>query len=130
MGGRFTEHVGSKTTFRMLNHQRSTTACCRGKLPENYTTHDPVTVLLWHPGAQTDIAESCQRFYPRNRVVGLSRGFILKVGASDEDEGTTKPMRFSPDHCVYRQESQKGGGRARVRGFASMVTLACCGGGR
>jgi hypothetical protein len=64
----------------MLNHQRSTTACCRGKLPENYTTHDPVTVLLWHPGAQTEIAEACQSFYPRNRVVGLSRGFILKVG--------------------------------------------------
>jgi hypothetical protein len=47
--GGFTESVGSKTTFRMLNHQRSTTGCCRGKLPENSTNSNPITVVFMNP---------------------------------------------------------------------------------
>mmetsp|Transcript_14230 Transcript_14230/g.30469 ORF Transcript_14230/g.30469 Transcript_14230/m.30469 type:complete len:409 (-) Transcript_14230:74-1300(-) len=74
----YEEHVGRKTTFRVLNHQRSTTGCCRGKLPENSTNNNPITVLLWHPGAQEEIATECKKRYPDNKVVGLSRGFIQK----------------------------------------------------
>jgi len=74
----FTEHVGSKTTFRVLNHQRSTTGCCRGKLPENKTNSDPISVVLWHSGGQEEIATACRGHYPDNKVIGLSRGFVLK----------------------------------------------------
>lgn len=75
------EHVGKRTTHRMLNHGRSITGCCRSKLPENSTHHAPITVLLWHPGGQDEIASECRTRYPANAVLGLQRPVIGRMVA-------------------------------------------------
>ncbi|KAK3243684.1 hypothetical protein CYMTET_46680 [Cymbomonas tetramitiformis] len=75
----YNEHVGKRTTHRMLNHGRSITGCCRSKLPENTTHHEPITVLLWHPGGQDEIASECRTRYPANVVLGLQRPVIGRM---------------------------------------------------
>jgi len=73
---KFSAHVGSRTTFRVLNNARSADACCSGKLPEG--KDKPIGLIMWYPAGQAEMKKKCKSKYPKHKVFQLSRSFITQ----------------------------------------------------
>jgi len=75
--GKYSPHVGSKTTLRVLNHQLSKDGCCKRQLHPDHNT----SILLWHPGGKDEIIEQCWKNYPNQNTYALERQFSMGEAA-------------------------------------------------
>jgi len=77
-------NVGTRTTFRMVNHLRSRHACCprsqggKGKMPEKGGQSKGMSLILWHPGRQAQLLRACKKNIPNAKVSAISDSYITK----------------------------------------------------
>jgi len=71
---KFSAHVGTRTTFRVLNNARSVDACCSGMLPEG--KKNPIGIVMWYPAAQGEMKKKCAAKYPMHSIYQLARKFV------------------------------------------------------
>ena len=77
-GGRFSYHVGKKTSLRFINKSRSASVCSRtSRLPEmrHVATGGklPSTIILWHPEGRARIARCLRRKLKSVKILALRR---------------------------------------------------------
>ena len=77
-------NVGTRTTYRMVNHLRSRHACCpksqggKGKMPEKGGKAKGMSLILWHPGRQAQLLRACKKNIPNAKVSSISDSYIKK----------------------------------------------------
>ena len=77
-------NVGTKTSFRMVNHLRSRHACCpksqggKGKMPEKGDKAKGISLILWHPGRQAQLLRACKKNIPNAKVSSIPESYIKK----------------------------------------------------
>jgi len=77
-------NVGTRTTYRMINHLRSRHACCpksqggKGKMPEKGGKAKGMSLILWHPGRQAQLLRACKKNIPNAKVSSISDSYIKK----------------------------------------------------
>ena len=62
----YSNHVGNRTSLRIVNHRRSLASCCRGNFPESKEPGSTTAIMVWFPAAQKDILDQCKKRFPSN----------------------------------------------------------------
>ena len=96
-------NVGTRTTFRMVNHLRSRHACCpksqggKGKMPEKGGKAKGMSLILWHPGRQAQLLRACKKNIPNAKVTSIPESYIKKeVNAMNAMRKDLMRLGFGP----------------------------------
>eukprot|EP00899_Mesostigma_viride_P025596 jgi/Mesvir1/6220/Mv00900-RA.1 len=71
----FQERVGSKTSYRLVNHRRSGQGCCDGKWAEA-ARGEPTGMIMWFQWGRGSISAACRKRYPNNELVYMPAELI------------------------------------------------------